>query len=90
MTEQPERRDVSEIAATYPENVSKVNTWLEQQNLADSHPYTKRTLFAISDDLEHLNDLLDNCDDAQQQQLVNEWLEQLVRSAIASLMRMLP
>ena len=41
-------------------------------------PTPRRTLFNISDDLQHLNDLLDDCgDDAQQQQMVNDWLEQL-------------
>ena len=37
-----------------------------------------RTLFAISDDLEKLSDLLDECgDDAQQKELINNWFEQL-------------
>ena len=37
-----------------------------------------RSLFNISDDLEKLNELLDDCgDDAQQQELINSWLEQL-------------
>lgn len=37
-----------------------------------------RSLFSISDDLEKLNELLDECgDDAQQQELINSWLEQL-------------
>jgi hypothetical protein len=38
----------------------------------------KRTLFNISEDLEQLNDLLDEVgNDAQQQELINQWLEQL-------------
>lgn len=41
-------------------------------------PKTRRSLFNISDDLEKLNELLDDCgDDAQQQELINNWLEQL-------------
>ncbi len=41
-------------------------------------PTPKRTLFNISDDLQLLNGILDDCgDDSQQQQLVNDWLEQL-------------
>ncbi len=37
-----------------------------------------RSLFSISSDLEKLNELLDDCsDDAQQQELINNWLEQL-------------
>lgn len=37
-----------------------------------------RTLFAISDDLQKLNELLDECsDDAQQQELIAQWFEQL-------------
>lgn len=37
-----------------------------------------RSLFSISDDLEKLSELLDDCgDDAQQQELINSWLEQL-------------
>ncbi len=38
----------------------------------------KRTLFSISDDLQHLNDLLDEVgDDAQQQELIAQWFETL-------------
>lgn len=38
----------------------------------------KRTLFSISDDLQHLNDLLDEVgDDSQQQTLINDWFETL-------------
>ena len=42
-------------------------------------PPKSRTLFSISDDLEKLNDLLDeSCgDDAQQQELITQWFEQL-------------
>lgn len=37
-----------------------------------------RSLFTISDDLEKLNELLDECsDDAQQQELIGSWFEQL-------------
>ncbi len=37
-----------------------------------------RSLFSISEDLEKLNELLDDCDnDAAQQELINNWLEQL-------------
>ena len=36
------------------------------------------SLFTISDDLEKLNDLLDECgDDAQQQELIQQWFETL-------------
>lgn len=38
---------------------------------------TPRTLFNISDDIQHLNSLLDNLDDSSQQQLITEWLEHL-------------
>jgi ABC-type transporter Mla subunit MlaD len=41
-------------------------------------PQPKRTLFSISEDLDKLNELLDEAaDDAEQHQLINEWLEQL-------------
>jgi len=40
-------------------------------------PTSTRTLFAISDDLEKLSDLLDECDDTQQRQLINNWFEHL-------------
>ncbi len=45
----------------------------------ESQPHSKpRTLFSIGDDLERLNELLDDCgDDAQQQELISEWLGQL-------------
>lgn len=39
---------------------------------------SRRSLFNISDDLEKLNDLLDDCgDDSQQQELLRAWFEQL-------------
>lgn len=45
----------------------------------ESQPRPKtRSLFSISDDLEKLNELLDDCgDDAQQQELIQQWFEQL-------------
>ena len=45
----------------------------------DSQPQPKtRSLFSISDDIEKLNELLDDCgDDAQQQELIAQWFEQL-------------
>lgn len=52
VTEQPEHRDASEISTTYPENVAKVDTWLQQQGLVETQPTSKRSLFNISDDLE--------------------------------------
>lgn len=36
-----------------------------------------RTLFNISDDIQHLNSMLDDLDDTEQQQLIAEWLEHL-------------
>lgn len=36
-----------------------------------------RTLFKISDDIQHLNSMLDDLDDTEQQQLIAEWLEHL-------------
>jgi len=37
-----------------------------------------RSLFNVSDDLEKLNELLNDCDnDAQQQELINNWLKQV-------------
>lgn len=37
-----------------------------------------RSLFSISDDLEKLNELLDECgNDSQQQELINHWFEEL-------------
>lgn len=42
----------------------------------ETQPAPKRTLFNISDDLQRLNDLLDEVgDDAQQQELINNWLD---------------
>lgn len=45
----------------------------------ESQPKPKsRTLFSISDDLEKLNELLDECaDDTEQKQLLEDWLEHL-------------
>jgi Mor family transcriptional regulator len=40
-------------------------------------PAKPRTLFAISDDLEKLSELLDECDDVQQRELIDSWFEQL-------------
>lgn len=76
---QPPLRDSSEIAATYPEDAAKVNAWLEKEGRTDPQPQPKpRTLFSISDDLEKLNELLDSAgDDAQQQELIAQWFEQL-------------
>lgn len=51
--------------------------WSEQQAQVEPQPKT-RSLFSISGDLKKLNDLLDECgDDAQQQELINQWFEQL-------------
>ena len=48
----------------------------EQPALHEVEPQPKRTLFSISDDLQRLNDLLDEVgDDAQQQELINNWLD---------------
>lgn len=68
-TEQPQREEaptpVSEIPAAY------------QVEPQPTKPKT-RTLFSISDDLEKLNELLDECaDDTEQQQLLEDWLEHL-------------
>ena len=44
----------------------------------EQHQPKTRSLFSISDDLEKLNELLDDCgDDAEQQELINQWLELL-------------
>lgn len=41
-------------------------------------PQPKRSLFNISDDLQHLNDLLDDVgDDSEQQELIAQWFETL-------------
>jgi hypothetical protein len=43
-----------------------------------AQPTKNRTLFAISEDLEKLGELLDECgDDAQQRELIDSWFEQL-------------
>lgn len=50
----------------------------EAYQVEPSQEQPKRTLFSISSDLEKLNQLLDEtADDAQQQELVNQWFEQL-------------
>lgn len=50
--------------------------WSQEQELLQPQP--KRTLFSISDDLQHLNDLLDEVgDDSQQQELIAQWFETL-------------
>ncbi len=55
---------VTEIAANYR---------IEPQSL----PKT-RTLFNISDDLEKLSELLDECgDDTEQQEIIDQWFKQL-------------
>lgn len=49
----------------------------QTQHLSQQQP-NMRTLFSISDDLLKLNELLDECEgDAQQQKLINQWLEAL-------------
>jgi hypothetical protein len=40
-------------------------------------PAKTRTLFAISSDLEKLSELLDECDDTEQRELIDSWFEQL-------------
>jgi len=41
-------------------------------------PSKTRTLFAISDDLEKLSELLEECgDDTQQRELIDNWFEHL-------------
>lgn len=70
-------RNVSEISATYPDSVA-IDALLEKEGRTESQQPKSRTLFNISEDLEKLNDLLDETgDDAQQQQLINDWLEHL-------------
>ena len=50
----------------------------QQQPMTERMEPKTRSLFSISNDLEKLNELLDECgDDAQQQELINNWLEQL-------------
>lgn len=44
---------------------------------AEPQDIQPRTLFQISDDLQQFNVLLDDLDDAEQQQMVTEWLEHL-------------
>ena len=49
---------------------------LPENNSQSQHK--SRSLFSISEDLERLNELLDEAgDDIQQQELLNEWLQQL-------------
>lgn len=46
-----------------------------ENNLSQSE---SRSLFSIGEDLERLNEILDEAgDDTQQQELLNEWLQQL-------------
>lgn len=46
--------------------------------LEPQSPTLTRSLFSISEDLEKLSELLDECgDDAEQQELINSWFEQL-------------
>lgn len=50
----------------------------EQSVPYEVEPLKPRSLFNISEDLEKLNDLLDECgDDTQQQELIAQWFEQL-------------
>ena len=78
MTEQPQHLDSSEIPKTYPENLRKVDSWLQKEKLTESTPPKTRSIFCISGDIEKLNDLLDeNSDDAEQQQLIAQWFETL-------------
>lgn len=80
LCESGQKIEETSIPTTYPENVAKVDAWLQKEGLAENkQPQQKtRSLFSISDDLEKLNELLDDCsDDTQQQQLINDWLEQL-------------
>lgn len=67
---------------THSKPKADVETPLEeeqQQEFQQVEPQKpKRTLFNISDDLEKLNELLDEIgDDTQQQELIQEWFEQL-------------
>lgn len=61
---------------TDPQQSEEVPPVTEQPTIYNVEPQFKRTLFSISDDLQHLNDLLDEVgDDAQQQELINNWLD---------------
>jgi len=80
---QPERDRLTAICKTevkepIPEPVKEEPAYqMEPQPESQSKPKT-RTLFSIGDDLEKLNELLDEADDdAQQQELISQWLEQL-------------
>lgn len=51
-----------------------------EQNSSENNlpPSRSRSLFSIGEDLERLNEILDETgDDTQQQELLNEWLQQL-------------
>lgn len=85
-----ERRRLKEICDTQPaeaaqsKNSSVSDATVNEQSALQLTQTVERvepkprTLFSISTDLEKLNELLDDCgDDAQQQELINQWLEQL-------------
>jgi hypothetical protein len=72
---EPQTRDSSEIPATYPENVVKVNAWLNKKGCSQPQPepepkpslepqptLKKPTLIELTSDLQHLDDLLETID----------------------------
>ena len=46
MTEQPQHLDSSEIPKTYPENLRRVDSWLQKEKLTESTPPKPRTLLS--------------------------------------------
>ncbi len=63
-------------ASIDPQQSEELQPVTEQPTIYNVEPQRSRTLFSISDDLQQLNDLLDEVgDDAQQQELINNWLE---------------
>lgn len=72
---QPEPALQSEWNGAYSQDLTE--QWSQEQAPVEPRLRT-RSLFSISSDLEKLNDLLSECgDDAEQQELINQWFEQL-------------
>lgn len=76
-----ERLRLKGICKTEQQQVEESSPVTEQPTAYQVEPqqqYKSKTLFSISNDLQRLSDLLDDCgDDAEQQELISQWFETL-------------
>ena len=74
----PDVRKYDSIRHSLTEETPPVSKEPAAYQVEPQSPTLTRSLFSISEDLEKLSELLDECgDDAEQQELINSWFEQL-------------